>query len=137
MPGEGASNGHTSVTTRARVVGFGLVLDPSERTLRGMFVYTRWRQPARTVKTLENRLFQVKSHRAALYEIQRFVEGRCGARTRLGRPCRRKGLENGRCRNHGGLSTGPRTPEGRRRSLQNLKQYRDPIPQSRAPASGR
>jgi hypothetical protein len=25
-------------------------------------------------------------------------------------------MENGRCRLHGGLSTGPRTPEGRERS---------------------
>lgn len=94
----------------------------SERTLQGM-TDTRWQRPARTVKTLENRLFQVKSQRAALYEIQRFVGSRCGARTRLGRPCHRKGLKSGRCRNHGGLSTGPRTVEGRRRALGNLKQF--------------
>jgi hypothetical protein len=37
----------------------------------------------------------------------------CGARTRSGHPCRRKGLgKGGRCANHGGMSTGPRTPEG-------------------------
>ena len=37
----------------------------------------------------------------------------CGARTRAGHPCRRKGLgKGGRCPNHGGMSTGPRTPEG-------------------------
>ena len=39
----------------------------------------------------------------------------CGARTRTGAPCRRTGLGNGRCANHGGLSSGPRTPEGRAR----------------------
>ena len=41
----------------------------------------------------------------------------CGARTRKGRPCRMKpaGLRNDRCRLHGGLSTGPKTPEGRAR----------------------
>ena len=40
----------------------------------------------------------------------------CGARTRAGPPCRRKGLgKGGRCSNHGGMSTGPRTPEGRAR----------------------
>ena len=39
----------------------------------------------------------------------------CGARTRTGAPCRRMGLGNGRCANHGGLSSGPKTAEGRRR----------------------
>jgi len=40
----------------------------------------------------------------------------CGAKTRKGTPCRCKLLLNGlRCRFHGGNSTGPRTPEGKRR----------------------
>ena len=39
----------------------------------------------------------------------------CGARTRTGAPCRRMGLGNGRCANHGGMSSGPKTPAGRRR----------------------
>jgi len=34
---------------------------------------------------------------------------RCRAKTRKGRPCVAKALPNGRCRHHGGLSTGPRT----------------------------
>lgn len=37
---------------------------------------------------------------------------RCGACTRAGHPCRSPAMRNGRCRLHGGLSTGPRTPEG-------------------------
>jgi hypothetical protein len=37
---------------------------------------------------------------------------RCGARTRSGSACKSPGMSNGRCRLHGGLSTGPRTPEG-------------------------
>ena len=52
------------------------------------------------------------------------VQSRCGAQTRQGRPCQRKKLANGRCRNHGGMSTGPRTAAGRARALQNLRQYR-------------
>lgn len=36
----------------------------------------------------------------------------CGARTRAGHPCGQPAMRNGRCRFHGGLSTGPRTPEG-------------------------
>ncbi|MFM9848448.1 MAG: HGGxSTG domain-containing protein [Hyphomicrobiaceae bacterium] len=39
----------------------------------------------------------------------------CGARTRTGAPCRRTGLDNGRCANHGGMSSGPKTPVGRAR----------------------
>src|SRR5262245_3882908 len=40
---------------------------------------------------------------------------RCGARTRAGDCCRQPAMRNGRCRMHGGLSTGPRTAEGRAR----------------------
>jgi hypothetical protein len=31
-----------------------------------------------------------------------------------GKPCKAGALRNGRCRNHGGLSTGPKTIQGRR-----------------------
>src|ERR1700741_3722325 len=42
---------------------------------------------------------------------------RCGARSkRTGKPCRGAGMPNGRCKLHGGKSTGPRTPEGLERS---------------------
>jgi hypothetical protein len=52
---------------------------------------------------------------------------KCGAYARsTGQPCRAKALDNGRCRNHGGMSTGPKTPEGKVRSLANLKQYQKP-----------
>src|SRR5215470_6716046 len=38
---------------------------------------------------------------------------RCGARSkRTGKPCRGAAMPNGRCKVHGGKSTGPRTPEG-------------------------
>ena len=40
---------------------------------------------------------------------------RCGAHTRAGACCRQPAMRNGRCRLHGGLSTGPRTAEGRAR----------------------
>jgi hypothetical protein len=41
---------------------------------------------------------------------------RCGAKTRRGIECRAPAMHNGRCRMHGGPSTGPRTPEGLARS---------------------
>ena len=57
---------------------------------------------------------------------------RCGARTRGGTPCQappvwddaRNQPVNGRCRLHGGLSTGPKTQKGRRRSLEALRRGR-------------
>lgn len=49
------------------------------------------------------------------------VDFRCGARTKsTGQPCKRKDIySNGRCKLHGGLSTGPRTLEGKKKSAQN------------------
>src|SRR6266511_2733156 len=42
---------------------------------------------------------------------------RCGARSkRTGKPCQAAAMPNGRCKLHGGKSTGPRTPEGLERS---------------------
>jgi len=41
---------------------------------------------------------------------------RCGARTRSGASCRQPAVPNGRCRFHGGKSTGPRTAAGLRHS---------------------
>ena len=46
----------------------------------------------------------------------------CGAIKKNGKPCRMATLgANGRCKLHGGASTGPRTAEGRARALENLK----------------
>jgi hypothetical protein len=40
------------------------------------------------------------------------VAVRCGAKTRQGSACQAPAMPNGRCRMHGGKSTGPRTAEG-------------------------
>jgi hypothetical protein len=51
--------------------------------------------------------------------------GTCGAKTRRGTPCQCMSVNpGGRCRLHGGLSTGPRTPEGRFRSLRALPSFK-------------
>ena len=40
---------------------------------------------------------------------------KCGAYARsTGNPCQAKAMANGRCKNHGGMSTGPKTLEGRK-----------------------
>ena len=41
---------------------------------------------------------------------------RCGAKTRRATHCRAPAMANGRCRMHGGKSTGPRTTDGLERS---------------------
>lgn len=43
---------------------------------------------------------------------------RCGAKTRRGTSCQSPAMRNGRCRMHGGASTGPTTAEGRERCRQ-------------------
>ncbi len=44
----------------------------------------------------------------------------CGAKTRAGTPCKQKSLyRSGRCKLHGGMSTGPTSDEGRRIVSQN------------------
>jgi len=52
----------------------------------------------------------------------------CQTLTKQGkRPCRAPGIRTKkgtvRCRIHGGWSTGPKTEAGKKRALQNLKQY--------------
>lgn len=38
----------------------------------------------------------------------------CGAKTRKGTPCKQKGIfKSGRCKLHGGMSTGPKTQAGK------------------------
>lgn len=46
----------------------------------------------------------------------------CGAKTRAGTSCKITTIyENGRCKFHGGLSSGPKTEEGKKRSSMNAK----------------
>lgn len=48
------------------------------------------------------------------------IECRAYARS-TGLPCRAKALSNGKCRMHGGLSTGAKTLEGKLRAWGNLR----------------
>jgi hypothetical protein len=57
----------------------------------------------------------------------------CGTRTRRGTPCRRAAVlssagipRNGRCRLHGGCSTGPWSAEGKAKVTANLRPKRQP-----------
>lgn len=49
----------------------------------------------------------------------------CGARTQAGTPCQTPGRgKGGRCRWHGGRSTGPTSPEGKAKAMLNLPAIR-------------
>ena len=57
----------------------------------------------------------------------------CNARTRAGKPCRALGLPGtGRCKWHGGKSTGPTTPEGKAQVARNLVKARRALARLRA-----
>ncbi|MEN8250139.1 MAG: HGGxSTG domain-containing protein, partial [Bacteroidota bacterium] len=43
------------------------------------------------------------------------ISPRCGAKTRSGKPCKAPAMANGRCRMHGGKSTG--APQGNQNAL--------------------
>ena len=46
----------------------------------------------------------------------------CGAKNRKGLPCQCKLLlRGGKCKFHGGMSTGPRTEEGKKKSIEALR----------------
>jgi hypothetical protein len=57
---------------------------------------------------------------------------RCGAKTRLGCPCKGPAMANGRCRMHGGASTGPKTAEGKARIAAAQVRRGDPVARAAA-----
>ena len=73
--------------------------------------------------------FQAAKLEAREPQAQRHKRPRCGARTRTGKPCQAPVVwdhqldrpKNGRCKLHGGLSTGPKTLQGQHRSLAALQ----------------
>jgi hypothetical protein len=54
---------------------------------------------------------------------------RCGAKTRRGTPCKSPAMKNGRCRMHGGKSTGP--PKGTQNALKHGYYARSAIAERR------
>jgi len=74
-------------------------------------------------KSFMQAVWEALGHEALRASLER---RRCGAKTRKGTPCKVVAgtfrCKNGkwRCRYHGGLSTGPKTPEGKARCGQNL-----------------
>lgn len=79
--------------------------------------YIRTHAPTRG----NRRFMRAKLHTKYAAELEaearatRPVKLLCGAKTRRGTACIRKARANGRCPNHGGLSTGPKSEAGRQR----------------------
>lgn len=76
------------------------------------------RQARAEIESSRRARYQAKldARDSARAEIQAQRDQRCDARTRTGEPCKRRGMgAGGRCPNHGGMSTGPRTKAGRKR----------------------
>jgi hypothetical protein len=76
----------------------------------------RWRGMVESEIARERKLIErLRARLEALVKAN--AAPRCGARSkRTGKPCRAAAMPNGRCKLHGGKSTGPRTPEGLERS---------------------
>lgn len=59
---------------------------------------------------------------------QELIGMTCGAKTRAGTPCKQKGLySSGRCKLHGGLSTGPKTKMGKQKVRYNARKKTEPM----------
>jgi hypothetical protein len=60
-------------------------------------------------------LIRQANHQARLFPLK---GEKCEAYARsTGKPCQAPAMTNGRCKLHGGLSTGPKTPEGKAKAL--------------------
>ncbi len=88
--------------------------DPLDRLVEAQL--QRWRS-AQAIKAAKSNAWKMRfgAEHVAAEARGRRRKLKCGARTRRGTACKRKALANGKCRNHGGLSTGPRTKAGRAR----------------------
>lgn len=91
--------------------------------------YDRERGSGRSHKWAASIALEQANLSARFYrEQQRMIriEKRCGAKAkRTGKPCRmRPEPSKERCKFHGGMSTGPKSLEGRIKALSKLKQYK-------------
>jgi hypothetical protein len=126
----------TDTPSRERVMGYGMrfdvfkLLQKRERTADGvpfssMDVISGKVREVRTVApdgSTQSEYRQWKPTKR-LRRIMAIDWKTCDAKTRTGKPCKRRPISGRRrCRNHGGLSTGPKTPEGRERIAQANRQ---------------
>src|SRR6266581_7587144 len=88
-----------------------------------------WRQWCRAFAQWERTWTRARTMPPPVPELCRTFT--CGAKTRIGTPCQRRDVHHGpsgRCKLHGGLSTGPKTVDGKRRAALNLRPKRKRTP---------
>ena len=106
----------------------------ADRTLRRAVAVSSLRAAVDVLRALDALAAAAARIPLTVLRPRRTARPRCGARCRDGHACAAPVVarrdEHGavivaaRCRMHGGLSTGPRTPEGRRRALDALARGR-------------
>ena len=134
-------SGASRVALRAADAGGrGWTLPPGGRARLG--VQSRGVTHLRALRVAAHHVARVEAaRRAEAARAHRRSRPECGARCRDGHACRARvvwsrgddgrPVEAARCRLHGGASTGPRTAEGRRASLDALARGREVLRQRR------
>ena len=108
---------NTRVRARVHVMGFNTAMVSDDELNRSIeLAEQRWTN-ARAVRLARSKTWRAghAAERADAEKRARLRHQKCAARTRSGTACNRRALANGRCPNHGGLSSGPKTSEGRAR----------------------
>ena len=122
---------HEGGKTRARYV------DP-QAALRRRYISEIARHNKAVALLMARGMSEISAHESLPpVDLRPFADLRCGARgKRTGLPCPHTGLfTNGRCRWHGGPSTGPRTPSGKARAALNSKRSPPGFPVATASGS--
>jgi hypothetical protein len=110
--------------TRVRVrASWGTKLEATIRRLHNQENRHPARQSKATGVFTETSRYQLANGVEGLVRLRQEKRSKCGAVTRKGTPCQRTGLgRGGKCPNHGGMSTGPRTPAGKARALKAMQE---------------
>ena len=101
-------------TVRSRLV----LLNQNELRIQYKIYYQKCKQLKN--KLMASGMFEYETYKYMPSLPPEFHDLRCGAKTRAGTPCRMKSIySNSRCKLHGGLSTGPRSLEGKAKVAKN------------------
>ena len=94
------------------------LLNQDELRIRYKNYYKQWGQLKQ--KLIDSGLDEYETYAHMPAYPREFHELRCGAKTRAGTPCKMNCIySNGRCKLHGGLSTGPKSTEGKAQTAKN------------------
>lgn len=118
-----------SVEQLASAVGYNPVFLRIAEEKRGLLsgpMPRKLRRYLENLKAHERTVNVIVSGRAETRRMPIDWDYPCGARTKAGTPCKMKATyASGRCKLHGGLSTGPRTDEGKDRIREGQRRRRE------------